>query len=682
MQRAVAETGPLAELQQHFVMADGVLVAAREPIGLGAEEAVEALEFLLGEFQFEALQQESRAAHVAGAELLFGDAQQRPALDGLALAGRGEALPAESFREAVALRGGDEIAGLRVEIAPMDGGFAHGGEVQGAVILDDAFVKLRGLLKFFQIIPLEVRAGEQHGDFEGGDFARGPERFLHELHCVGAAALAGEGFHQGGLEGDAAFHIEVGLREQMAREFLDERPAVRLFGDEEEVEGRVEALRVPAAPVAGGKNLDGPPERMRAGRNRHGPHVDALRDGRRARAGVQGDAIFAGLEINVRRRTARGARAVAEVPLDFRRVGSGAVRLEAHEVQRLAGRAEGVVHAPREGQGGRAVRAFDPGDFSARGGRKQRGGHGGGGELFVHRVALEIERAVGAVGGGAADVVDLEGMHAGGEFDLAPRAGGDARDKTSRAGLLEDAVGVDEKERGVFRADVEFVGAVLGDAQETAVGRGEVAHVVGARGVHVLHDLIDEAVGDDGGALFQAGDDVGPACDGGAGPVAELDGDAFGERGRVGVRGFRVARVGPVARVGAAARELDERLAIGLMREDGDRQHAAVLGLHANVRAVGAQPAGGREAGEDGFGERFFVGEITEHPQRETHAITGNPRGRGQRCGGRGRGGGCGRGGGGRFERWLDGELGRGGRAERGCEKQQAEREELGPTHK
>ena len=46
------------------------------------------------------------------------------------------------------------------------------------MILHDAFVELRGLRKFAQIIPLHIRALEHHGDLQARDFARGLQRLV------------------------------------------------------------------------------------------------------------------------------------------------------------------------------------------------------------------------------------------------------------------------------------------------------------------------------------------------------------------------------------------------------------------------------------------------------------------------------------------------------------------------
>ena len=420
------------------------------------------------------------------------------------------------------------------------------------------------------------------------------------------------------------------MGQQVPRESLDQRPAVRLFGDQQEVERRVEPLRVPAAPVIGGQERHGALQRVRAGRRGRGPDVDALRHRWRAAAGVERDAILAGLEISVRRRAASAACAVAEVPLNLRRVWAGAVRLEAREVQGDAWRAQGVVHAPRERHGRRAVRALDARRLGTRGWGEHRGGHGGGGELLVRRVALEVERAVRHGGGGAADVMHLEGMHARRQLHLTPRRHGNARGEARPADLLEDAVGVDEQKRRVLRAEVKFVSTVLWDAQEAPVGRGEVAHVVGPRGVHVLHHLVHEGVADDRRVFLQAPDHVRPARERRAGPVAELDGDSLGQRRNVGVRQLRVACVSPIDRVVRVACELDERLAVGLMGKHGDRQYRAILPLHADVRAIGPQPARRRQSRDDALRLGLLVRKITDEPQRKAHAIARHPGGRGQ----------------------------------------------------
>ncbi len=68
------------------------------------------------------------------------------------------------------------------------------------------------------------------------------------LQRLGAAALHGERFHDLRLQRDAAFEIDIGLREQVAADLFDERPAIRLLGDGEEIEQRIDALRVPLSP--------------------------------------------------------------------------------------------------------------------------------------------------------------------------------------------------------------------------------------------------------------------------------------------------------------------------------------------------------------------------------------------------------------------------------------------------
>ena len=191
MHRAVAEAGPLPQLQQHFVVADGVLVAAREPVRLRAEEPIHPFQFLLGEIQFQPLQQQPRAAHVTGAELLFRDAQQRTALNGFILARHGEALAAERLRQPVALGGLHEVASLREEVAPVNRCLAHRRMAEAAMVRDDALVELRGLLELLQIIPLQVRALEQHGDAQARHFAGNLERLVHQRHRLRAATLPG-----------------------------------------------------------------------------------------------------------------------------------------------------------------------------------------------------------------------------------------------------------------------------------------------------------------------------------------------------------------------------------------------------------------------------------------------------------------------------------------------------------
>ena len=451
-----------------------------------------------------------------------------------------------------------------------------------------------------------------------------------------AAPLPRERLEQRGLQRHAPLHIEVGLREQLPREFFHERPAVRLFGNEQKIKRRIEPLLVPVAPVIGGQQLDGAPERVRTRRNRRGPHVNPLRHRRRARARAQRHAVFAGLEINVRRRAPRAARAVAEIPLHLRRVQPAAVRLEPHEMQRQSRRAQRVVHAPRERHRRRALRALNARGLGARGGREETRRHRGGREFFVRGVALQIERAVRAARVRTAHMMHLERMHARLQLDLAPRGRGNARGETRRARLLENAVRVDEQKRRVLRADEKFVRAILGNAQETAVGRGEIARVVGSRGIHVLHHLLHKRIADHRRTLLQARDDIRPTRERRTSPIAELDRDALGQRRDVGVRQFRIARVRPVARVAAVALKLNQRFALGLMREHRDRQHATVLRLHANVRAIGPQPARGGQAREDGLRGIFFTLGIPDQAQRKPHAIARHPRGRGQRRGWRG----------------------------------------------
>src|SRR5262249_5442840 len=108
---AIAVARPLRQFEDRLVIAQRLLIAADRAIRLGAEEAVQSIQPAAGMLQFQPFQQLARLLDLAAFELLLSDAHEGAARAGIG-DGAGELLAAERARQAVRLRGADEIAGL------------------------------------------------------------------------------------------------------------------------------------------------------------------------------------------------------------------------------------------------------------------------------------------------------------------------------------------------------------------------------------------------------------------------------------------------------------------------------------------------------------------------------------------------------------------------------------------
>ena len=122
--------------------------------------------------------------------------------------------------------------------------------LDAAILVDDLFVQRRRFVELLQVPMIDLRDLQLDADLQARHAAELAEHLLAELDRLVGLALMGQRFHPRPMDDDLLLQVEARLGEQLRRDGVDQRPAIGLLADEQELKHPVQPIGVELLPLA------------------------------------------------------------------------------------------------------------------------------------------------------------------------------------------------------------------------------------------------------------------------------------------------------------------------------------------------------------------------------------------------------------------------------------------------